>query len=500
MSQAKTLADLLQQGSSSDAALIGIDPDRAITYANLREQVAALGETLAGTSLETGARVAIILPNGPEFLVAFLAVLLARLTAAPYNAAQGSEFGPLWTDAGVRAVIAAHDDQATAATARSLGLPLWPLAVDSGGRVQLKIDASSKRSLETPRTEDIALFLHTSGTTSKPKGVPLTHGNLMASIANIADCYKLTPADRTLLVMPLFHVHGLIGATLSTLYSGGAVIAPARFSASAFWPTAKAHRATWYSAVPTIHRTLLLRADSDAPAKSGFRFIRSCSSALAPAMLTQMEGRFQAPVLEAYGMTEASHQIATNPLPPAPHKAGSVGSGGRVEVVILDEAGKLLPSGSAGEVSIKGPNVMRGYDRNPTANAAAFSNGYLRTGDRGTIDAEGYISLIGRIKELINRGGEKISPPEIDAILLSHPAVAEAASFGLPDEKYGEEVSVAVILKAPATERDLLAYCRESLAEFKVPKSLHIVTELPKTATGKVQRSALTANFKPASK
>jgi len=496
MNEANTLADLLKQGASGDGALIGVEPDRTTTYAGLREQVAALAEKIAGGGLEPGARVAIILPNGPEFLVAFLAVLSARLTAAPYNAAQGSEFGALWSDAGVGAVIASKDDPTTAATAKGLGLPLWPLSVDSAGRVQLEIPGTSTRSLERPRPEDIALFLHTSGTTSKPKGVPLTHGNLVASIANIADCYKLTPADRTLLVMPLFHVHGLIGATLSTLYSGGAVIAPARFSASAFWPTAKAHRATWYSAVPTIHRTLLLRADSDAPAQSRFRFIRSCSSALAPAMLTQMEDRFQAPVLEAYGMTEASHQIATNPLPPAPHKAGSVGIGGRVEVAILDEAGNVLPLGSAGEVSIKGPNVMHGYDRNPTANAAAFSNGYLRTGDRGTIDAQGYISLIGRIKELINRGGEKISPPEIDAVLLSHPAVAEAASFGVPDEKYGEEVSVAVILKAQATEAELLNHCRNALAEFKVPRSLHIVTELPKTATGKVQRSALTEAFK----
>jgi acyl-CoA synthetase (AMP-forming)/AMP-acid ligase II len=287
----------------------------------------------------------------------------------------------------------------------------------------------------------------------------------------------------------------LIGATLSTLYSGGTVIAPDRFSASSFWPTAQAHRATWYSAVPTIHRTLLLRAEADAPARSGFRFIRSCSSALAPVLLEQMEDRFQAPVLEAYGMTEAAHQMATNPLPPAPHKAGSVGLGGRVEIAIIDDQGRILPQGSAGEVAIKGPNVMLGYDRNPSANAVAFVDGYLRTGDRGALDADGYLSLIGRIKELINRAGEKISPPEIDAVLLAHPAVAEAASFGVPDDKYGEEVSAAVVLKSEASAQDLQTWCRDHLAAFKVPKVFHIVTELPKTATGKVQRSALTAEF-----
>ena len=496
MAERSTVADLLGSADPARVALIGTDPDRTITYRQLIDRVEQLAAQLAVSGLESESRVAIILPNGPEFVVAFLAVLRARLTAAPYNPAQGAELAGLWQDAEVRAVIAASDDRATGAIATRLNLPLWPLAADATGRVDLAIAKSGGGALAAPNPDDVALFLHTSGTTSKPKGVPLTHGNLLYSIANIASGYALTPADCTLLAMPLFHVHGLIGATLSTLYSGGTVVAPARFSASAFWPVAKTHRATWYSAVPTIHRTLLMRADSDAPTQSGFRFIRSCSSALAPAMLRQMEDRFQVPVLEAYGMTEAAHQIASNPLPPAARKPGSVGLGGRVEVAILDEAGAPLPTGSAGEVAIKGPNVTRGYDRNPTANAAAFVNGYLRTGDRGTIDAQGYISLIGRIKELINRAGEKISPPEIDAVLLGHPAVAEAASFGVPDEKYGEEVSVAVILKAPATERELLAYCRDHLAEFKVPKSLHVVTELPKTATGKVQRSTLTQTFK----
>ena len=490
-----TVADLLARGAAAHPALIGTEPDRVLTYGELREQVASLTGQLLASGLEPGARVAIILPNGPAFIVTFLSVAGARLTAAPFNAAQVAELAALWTDAGIRAVIAAADDRATQTIATRLGLPFWPLSSDSAGRVRLDIPAHGHSSDGTPRPADVALFLHTSGTTSKPKGVPLTHGNLLYSIANIAEGYQLTPADCTLLVMPLFHVHGLIGATLSTLHSGGTVIAPARFSAGTFWPTARAHRATWYSAVPTIHRTLLLRAETDAPAQSGFRFIRSCSSALAPAMLAQMEERFQAPVLEAYGMTEAAHQIATNPLPPAPHKAGSVGVGGRVEVAIIDDQGQVLPRGSAGEIAIKGPNVTLGYDQNPSANAAAFVNDYLRTGDRGVIDADGYVSLIGRIKELINRAGEKISPLEVDALLLAHPAVAEAASFGVPDDKYGEEICAAVILKSPATAAELQAFCRDQLAAFKVPKVFHFVTELPKTATGKVQRTALTATF-----
>ena len=492
----KTVADLLPVSYPNELALVGVEPDRAITYRQLTEQVERLADKLAASGLSPGERVAIVLPNGPEFIVAFLATLRARLTAAPYNPAQAAEFATLWDDAGVRAVIAAGDDRASRETASRLGVPAWDLAHDSAGRVEVAITVASRRSSELPQPSDVALFLHTSGTTSKPKGVPLTHANLMASIANIAGGYQLTPADRTLLVMPLFHVHGLIGAALSTLYSGGTVVAPPRFSASTFWPIAQAARATWYSAVPTIHRTLLLRADSDAPAKPDLRFIRSCSSALAPGMLQQMEDRFQTPVLEAYGMTEAAHQIATNPLPPAKHEAGSVGIGHGVEIAILDEGGKPLPAETHGEVAIKGPNVMGGYERNPEANAAAFINGYLRTGDRGTLDGEGYIRLIGRIKELINRGGEKISPLEIDAVMLAHPAIAEAASFGVPDDKYGEEVRAAVVLKAVATAQDLQAWCREQLADFKVPKSFHIVTELPKTATGKVQRAALTQTFK----
>jgi acyl-CoA synthetase (AMP-forming)/AMP-acid ligase II len=490
----KSLTDLLTNYDPRAVAIVGADPDRSITYGEMAEQVERLSDQLAASGLEPGARVAIVLPNGPEFIVIFLAVVRARLTAAPFNPAQALELAALWEDAGIRAVIADGDDAITSATAGRLGIPLWPASIRGDG-LGLAIRSRGRASDGLARAEDIALFLHTSGTTSKPKGVPLTHANLMCSIANIADTYRLTPADCSLLVMPLFHVHGLIGVSLSTLHSGGKIVAPSRFSAGAFWPAVKAHRVSWYSAVPTIHRTLLLRADTDAPSESGFRFVRSCSAALAPAMLTQMEDRFQAPMLEAYGMTEASHQIAANPPPPADHKPGSVGVGGPVEVVTIDDNGRLLPQGSEGEVAIKGPNVMAGYDRNPGANAAAFVNGYLRTGDRGAIDSGGYISLSGRIKELINRGGEKISPFEIEAVLLKHPAIADVACFAVPDAKYGEEVAAAVILKQTATTAGLQAFCRDHLTEFKIPKTFHIVSEFPRTATGKVQRGVLAQSF-----
>jgi acyl-CoA synthetase (AMP-forming)/AMP-acid ligase II len=382
-----------------------------------------------------------------------------------------------------------------------LQIPVWECGLDAQARVFVRPPADHSPLTthpsppSTPTPSDIALFLHTSGTTSRPKGVPLTHGNLMASIANIAATYQLTPRDRSLIVMPLFHVHGLIGATLSTLHTGGAVVVPAKFSAGAFWPLVAKYGVTWYSAVPTIHQILLGRADQDAAPRGGLRFIRSCSSALAPAVFQQMEERFGVPVLEAYGMTEASHQMASNPLPPGPRKPGFVGPGTGVDIAILDDQGRALPPGQQGEVSIRGANVMHGYLNNPDANAAAFSNGYFRTGDQGVLDANGYLMLTGRLKELINRGGEKISPLEVDAALLEHPAVAEAVTFAAPDAKYGEEVHAAVVLKGTATPAEIQAHCRARLADFKVPKVVHVTEAVPRTATGKIQRRHVAAHF-----
>jgi acyl-CoA synthetase (AMP-forming)/AMP-acid ligase II len=396
--------------------------------------------------------------------------------------------------------MVAPGDHSAREAALQLQIPIWECGLNGQGRVAVRIASghsplTTHHSPLTPRPSDVALFLHTSGTTSRPKGVPLTHGNLMASITNIAATYQLTPHDRSLIVMPLFHVHGLIGATLSTLHTGGAVVIPPKFSAGTFWQTAAKHGVTWYSAVPTIHQILLSRADQDNAPRGGLRFIRSCSSALAPAVFHQLQDRFGAPVLEAYGMTEAAHQMASNPLPPGPRKPGFVGIGTGVEIVILDDQGRILPAGRQGEVSIRGNNVMHGYLNNPEANAASFSNGYFRTGDQGVLDEDGYLMLTGRLKELINRGGEKISPLEVDAALLEHPAVAEAVSFAAPDAKYGEEVHAAVVLKGPATHAEIQEHCAKRLADFKVPKVIHVTDAVPRTATGKTQRRHVAAHF-----
>jgi acyl-CoA synthetase (AMP-forming)/AMP-acid ligase II len=293
--------------------------------------------------------------------------------------------------------------------------------------------------------------------------------------------------------MPLFHVHGLVASTLATLWSGGTVVVPPKFNPLSFWRVAREHGATWYSAVPTMHQLLLARVSDPSKRPEGaekLRFIRSCSAALPPQVMAGLEQAFGAPVLEAYGMTEAAHQMASNPLPPRAHKAGSVGPGSSVQISIMDAAGAHQPGGQQGEVVIKGPNVITGYENNPEANAKSFTDGWFRTGDQGFLDEDGYLHLVARIKELINRGGEKISPREIDEVLLAHPGVAEAVCFGVPHASWGEEVEAAVVLRegASTSDAELMSYCKERLADFKRPKKIHVTTAIPRTATGKIQR------------
>src|SRR5262245_64999343 len=416
--EAETLAGLLVDRFAGRRAVV-IPGGPVVTHGQLREQVFRLADALRRGGVESQSTVSIVLSNGLEFLATFLATTCAGAIAAPLNSAyKVEEFKFYMEDAQARAVIVPPGAHPAREAAAQLNLPVWEARLDAMGGVQLeRVGGASavagQASAGGPGGDDVALFLHTSGTTSRPKGVPLTHANLMASIRNIVATYALTPEDCSLIVMPLFHVHGLIGATLSTLLSGGTVVVPPSFSATKFWPLVKEHGVTWYSAVPTIHQILLSRADTDHAPPSGFRFIRSCSAALAPAILAQLEERFGAPVLEAYGMTEASHQMSSNPLPAkGARKPGSVGRGTGVEIVILDEQGKVLPSGQQGEVSIKGRNVMHGYRNNPDANASSFSSGYFRTGDQGVLDAEGYLKLTGRLKERMHRGGETISPVE----------------------------------------------------------------------------------------
>jgi acyl-CoA synthetase (AMP-forming)/AMP-acid ligase II len=493
----QTLVHLLADSTSAEPAIIAGAASVEISHRSLNDQVECLAEALHGSGLRSGDVVALVLPNGPELLTLFLALARAGMIAAPLNPAyKADELHGLLLDLEARAIIAVRGNDAVAVGAAKLGVPIWSASLEPSGTVSLDgIPRNSRDTVGTPDVNDVALLLHTSGTEGRPKIVPLTHANLALAAHHIASHYALTPADRSLVVMPLFHGHGLIGAALATLASGGAVIVPPRFSASDFWELFRRHRASWYTAVPTIHEILLARADSDGAPHAGARFIRSCSAALAPVVSSALERRFGAPVVQAYGITEASHQVASNPLPPLERRAGTVGFGTGDEIAIIDSQGRHLPSRSAGEVLLSGPSVMRGYRNNLAANAPAFINGWLRTGDTGFLDDNGYLTLTGRTKEMINRGGEKISPTEIDHVLLAHPAVAEAVAFGVPDPKYGEEVEAAVVLRSAASTQEIQAFCGNRLADFKVPKRIRVISAIPKDAMGKVHRRDLAALF-----
>jgi acyl-CoA synthetase (AMP-forming)/AMP-acid ligase II len=414
--------------------------------------------------------------------------------AAPLNQAYTvDEFRAYLADLRPAAMLFLRGEESPArAACAALGIRCLELTGDATARLALDgVSASGAAPARDP--EAVALLLHTSGTTSAPKGVPIRQRNLAASARAVAATYALGPRDASHCVMPLFHVHGLVASTLATLATGGAVIAPRRFSATAFWADGAAYGATWYSAVPTIHRILLSRAEEDAGdhAGHGLRFARSCSSALPAPLMAAFEERFELPLVEAYGMTEAAHQMASNPLPPGERRAGSVGRATGTELAILDDAWRPLPAGAVGEVCVRGPGVVDSYRANPEATAASFRDGWFRTGDSGTLAPDGYLTLAGRIKELINRGGEKISPPEVEDVLLSHPEVVEAVAYAMPDAKYGEAVAAAVVARTALTEADLRAHCDGRLAAFKVPARIHVVDAIPKGPTGKVQRRLL---------
>jgi acyl-CoA synthetase (AMP-forming)/AMP-acid ligase II len=473
-----------------DRAALATPQGVAISYRSLRDQVARLATSMRAAGIRRGDRIAIVLPNGLEAVVAFLAAATAG-TAAPLNPGYTvDELRFYMQDTGARALIVPPGGAEAARQAAPGEAVIFETQCDAAGEVVISAaPAAIGKTLDAAAPEDAALILHTSGTTSRPKRVPLSHANLVASARNIAASYALTPDDVSLCVMPLFHVHGLVGSTLATLVSGGKVVV-ASFSPLSFWTTLKESRATWYSAVPTLHQMALsrLRGDSRPAGADRLRFIRSCSAPLAPALMSELELKLGAPVLEAYGMTEASHQMSTNPLPPGTRKPGTVGRGAGVAIAIMGKDGSLLGAGRRGEVAISGPNVISAYEGNPEANASSFCNGWFRTGDEGILDPDGYLTLIGRIKELIVRGGEKISPREVDEVLALHEAVAEVATFGMPDRIYGEEVAAAVSLKRTVPEAELMAFCRERLAEFKCPKKIFILDAIPRTATGKIQR------------
>jgi len=501
--KAGSIVDRIAAGRDDAPAIAA--PDRPpLTHGGLRDLMRATGTRLADLGLGRGSRIAIVLPNGPEMATAFVSVASAATTAPLNPAYKEDELDFYLTDIGANAILVGADDNGPAvAAAGRHGIAILRLVADDrapagsfaidGSPVGPAVDAGFAAE------EDAALLLHTSGTTSRPKLVPLTHANLAASAAHIGATLALTPGDRCLNIMPLFHIHGLIAAVLSSLAAGGIVFCTPGFNALRFFHWLGEAKPTWYSAVPTMHQAILARAarNREAIDAAPLRFIRSSSASLPPQVMAELESVFGCPVIESYGMTEAAHQMASNPLPPRARKPGSVGPAAGPEIAIMTEDGRIAPAGETAEIVIRGPNVTAGYEKNPDANRVAFAHGWFHTGDQGTMDDEGYVRVTGRLKEIINRGGEKISPLEVDEVLMDHPAIAQVVTFATPHDKLGEEVAAAVVLRegSEATEQAIRVFAATRLADFKVPRRVVILDEIPKGATGKLQRIGLAAKL-----
>jgi acyl-CoA synthetase (AMP-forming)/AMP-acid ligase II len=490
-----TIAELLAAGEAASPAVATLDRP-PLSYAGLRAQIEATVAALNRLGVGRGDRVAIVLPNGPEMATAFLSVA-AGATAAPLNPSyRAEEFEFYLSDLKAKALIVEAGATGPAVeVARRLGVALVELRADAeAGAFTLEGAAGTAARPGLAGIDDIALILHTSGTTSRPKIVPLSHRNVSASAHNIARTLAFSPGDRGLNVMPLFHIHGLIAGLTVPLSRGGTVICTPGFNALRFFADMKSAKPTWVTAVPTMHQAILARAGHNRAviAENPLRFLRSSSSSMPPQVIGEIEAAFGAPLIESYGMTEAAHQMASNPLDGV-RKPGAVGPSAGPDIAIMGADGALLGANEIGEVVIRGENVMAGYENNEKANAEAFRNGWFRTGDQGTLDEDGYLRLTGRLKEIINRGGEKISPREVDEVLMDHAAVAQVVCFAMPHDKLGEEVAAAVVLRegVSATEGELRDFVGGRLAPFKVPRKILFLAEIPKGATGKLQRIGL---------
>src|SRR5437868_7040155 len=453
-----TIAQLLQRGADDAAAIGAPEAVPPLRYRQLRELVQRTVAELNSFGIGRGDRVVLVLPNGPEAATAFLSIGAGATTAPLSRGLTPDEFEFNLTDLRAKAlVVEAGLDSPARAIATKLRIPIIELVPhrDQGaGSFSLRLlqkNGAGPFEGGLAQPDDVALVLHTSGSTSRPKIVPLLHRNVTASARNIMTALQLTPDDVCLNIMPLFHIHGLMAAVLASLGAGAQVSCSAGFNALRFFHWLDEVRPIWYTAVPTMHQAIVSRGPrhGEELAHTRRRLIRSSSSSLAPQVMPEMDRTFNCPVIEAYGMTEAAHQMISNPLPPRERRAGSVGLPAGPEVAIMGEDGVILPRGHTGEVVIRGANVTPGYENNPDANESAFIDGWFRTGDQGVLERDGYLRLTGRLKELINRGGEKIAPIEIDVVLMDHPAVQQCVTFAVPHHKLGADTAAAAALRAP---------------------------------------------------
>ena len=493
----ETISRLLAGGAAEAAAIRGTNERPALTFGALRALCGRTVATLNRLGIGRGDRVAIVLPNGPAMAAAFLAIGSGATTAPLNPAYRAEEFTFYLTDLRAKALVILHGMASDAReVAARLSIPVLDL-VPGEAAGDFTLEGGEPGNAGKPGAawpEDEALVLHTSGTTARPKIVPLAQANICASARNIGRTLELGPDDACLNIMPLFHIHGLMAAVLASLGAGASVVCTPGFDALRFFRWLDEERPSWFTAVPTMHQAILGRAERNADVirRARLRFLRSSSASLPGPVMRQLEEVFGCPLVEAYGMTEASHQMCSNPLG-GPRKPGSVGLPAGPEVAVMDDDGAILAPGAIGEVVIRGPNVTAGYEANPDANAKAFTKGWFRTGDQGAFDADGFLTLTGRLKELINRGGEKVSPLEVDGVLSGHPAVAQALCFAIPHAKLGEEVGAAIVLRdgMDCSERELREFAAEHLADFKVPRKVVFLNEIPKGATGKLMRIGL---------
>ncbi len=497
----KSIPQLLKSGLD-DAEAIAAPGQQSLSYRALRAHVVKTVSTLNQLGIERNDPVAIVLSNGPLMASAFVSIA-AGATAAPLNpACQREEFDFYLSDLDVKALLVEKNSATPAKdAAHARKIPVLELVQNErAGLFDIfPISPKGTRNSTVPpnfaETDDFALLLHTSGTTSRPKLVALSHRNVCTSVSNICQTLQLTSQDRCLNIMPLFHIHGLMAPILASLSAGASVFCAPGFNALKFFSWLEEAQPTWYSAVPTMHQAILLRArkNRNRLISAPLRFIRSSSSSLPPQVLTELESIFKVPVIESYAMTEAAHQMSSNPLPPLARKPGTVGVAAGPEIAIMDDQGRFQQPGTKGEIVIRGANVISGYANNPEANAESFIQDWFRTGDQGVMDEEGYLSITGRLKEIINRGGEKISPREVEETLLDHPAVEQVVTFAIPHDKLGEEVAAAIVLKegTKTTESEIRAFARSRLAHFKIPRIIRLLDEIPKSATGKLKRIGL---------
>jgi acyl-CoA synthetase (AMP-forming)/AMP-acid ligase II len=502
------LIDILDQHvcDRPDARALVFGTDRMeLSYGALAALAEDMAARLGSTGLRRGDAVGLVCANTAEFVIALLGAARAGLVVAPLDPSlPQSQMSTRLERLGAQAILVGPS-AADAAHNAGFGIPTTQLQIAVSGcgiaTVSVETGACAARNVCGARselTDDDALVMFTSGTTGAAKMIPLTNANVAASVAGISESYELGPGDATVAVMPLFHGHGLLAVLLASLASGGCVLLPerGRFSARTFWDDARAVGATWFSAVPTIHQILLERSEREYPGPQvvPLRFVRSCSAPLTTATARAIAHTLGAPVLSAYGMTETTHQASSQPLPQrGPLKDGSVGRATGVDLRIVDHKGEVCPAGAIGEVCVHGPTVAWGYLADPAETANSFADSWFRTGDLGSLDEDGDLFLAGRIKNIINRGGEKISPEHVEAILAGCKGVIEAAVYPVPDPLYGERVGAAVVVSQADNvgPEEILQQCRGMLAPFETPERLEVVTSLPHTAKGALDRRAI---------